>query len=331
MRLFSCLHNVFCVTMFAIGLLLMWQLAYGGQIFDRIMEYRAAQQGEDSEEESSDAIALPAGCRLISDVAYGKNVRQRMDIYLPQHAAGAPVILMVHGGGWRRGDKRAQSVVENKMARWLAKGFIFISVNYRLLPEAAPGEQADDIALALAAAQAQAASWGADPAKFILMGHSAGAHLVALLAASPDKAYRLGAKPWLGTVVLDSAALDVVEIMNARHLRLYDNAFGSDAAYWKEVSPFYALSATAAPILTVCSTLRSDSCAQAVRFAGRARSLNVQVTVVRQELSHRDINQLLGVESTYTDAVEAFMAGLDDSVRQMLLRPGDAHPAQTPH
>lgn len=329
MRFLSCLHNVFCVTMFAIGLLLMWQLAYGGQLFDRIMEYRAAQQGEDSEDgESSDAVALPAGARLMRDVPYGKNARQNMDIYVPRQAAGAPVIFMVHGGGWRAGDKRAKAVVENKMARWVGKGFIFIAVNYRLLPEIAPMEQADDIALALASAQAQAASWGGDPAKFILMGHSAGAHLVSLLAASPDKAYRWGANPWLGTIALDSAAFDVVEIMSARHARLYDSAFGSDAAYWKAVSPFYALSAAAAPMLTVCSTQRGDSCAQAVRFAGRARSLNVQITVLRQELSHRDINQLLGVEGAYTDAVEAFMAGLDDSVRRMLAtRVGSAPPA----
>ncbi|ARU32818.1 hypothetical protein CAP31_02705 [Sulfuriferula sp. AH1] len=305
--------------MFAIGMLLMWQLAYGGQLFDRIMEYRAAQQGEDSEDgESSDSVALPAGARLMRDVPYGKNARQSIDIYLPQQAAGAPVIFMVHGGAWRADDKRAKAVVENKMARWVAKGFIFISVNYRLLPETAPMEQAEDIALALATAQAQAASWGGDPAKFILMGHSAGAHLVSLLAASPDKAYRWGVKPWLGTVALDSAAFDVAEIMSVRHAPLYDSAFGSDAAYWKEASPFYALSAAAAPMLAVCSTQRGDSCAQAVRFAGRARSLNVQITVLRQELSHRDINRQLGVEGAYTDAVEAFMAGLDDSVRRML-------------
>lgn len=329
MRLFSCLHNVFCVTMFAIGLLLMWQLAYGGQLFDRVMEYRAAQQGEDSEDdESSDAVTLPAGARLMRDVPYGKNARQSMDIYLPQQATGAPVIFMVHGGAWRTGDKHAKAVVENKMARWLAKGFIFISVNYRLLPETAPMEQAEDIALALAGAQAQAASWGGDPAKFILMGHSAGAHLVSLLAASPDKAYRRGAQPWLGTVALDSAAFDVVEIMSARHARLYDSAFGGDAAHWKEVSPFYALSATAMPMLAVCSTQRSDSCAQAIRFAGRARSLNVQISVLPQELSHRDINQQLGVEGAYTDAVEAFMAGLDDTVRRMLAtHAGNPHQA----
>ena len=214
--------------------------------------------------------AAPAGLRLLRDVPYGTDPLQRMDVYLPPQAAGAAVILMVHGGGWRLGDKGARAVVERKVDRWVSRGFIFISANYRLLPGASPVEQAGDVARALAAAQRKAASWGGDPAKFILMGHSAGAHLVALLAASPAAASRQGARPWLGTVSLDSAALDVVEMMQARHAPLYDRAFGSDPAFWKAASPFHALSGAAAPFLVVCSTRRARSCPQAERFAARA-------------------------------------------------------------
>src|SRR3546814_1535129 len=81
------------------------------------------------------------------------------------------------------------------------------------LREADPVTQAADVGHALAAVQARAAGWGGDPARILLIGHSAGAHLVAFLAADAGFAKRQGAKPWLGTVSLDSAALDVVELM----------------------------------------------------------------------------------------------------------------------
>lgn len=308
-------------TTFAAAMLFMWQLSFAGPLRDRLMERRAAQQVEELEyDEPAGSVPLPAGVRLLRDVPYGQDAMQRMDIYLPQHTANAPVIFMVHGGGWRRGDKGMKAVVENKVARWVPKGFVFISTNYRMLPGAAPAEQAKDIARAVATAQGKAASWGGDPARFILMGHSAGAHLVALLAASPEQAFKLGAKPWLGTISLDSAALDVVEIMNTKHLRLYDQAFGSDPAYWEAVSPYHALSKHATPLLAVCSTRRSDACPQASRYAARASSLDVRTSVLEQDLSHKDINQQLGSEGAYTDAVESFMSSLDASVKAALAK-----------
>jgi len=151
-----------------------------------------------------------------------------------------------------------------------------------------------------------------------MMGHSAGAHLVALLAASPAGALKSGAKPWLGAVLLDSAALDIVKIMETQHARFYVRAFGSDPAYWRAASPFHMLSEAAAPFLAVCSGRRDDSCPQARRFVAKATSLNVRASVLVQDLSHKDINQQLGVEGSYTDAVESFMGTLDDSVMRAL-------------
>ncbi len=314
MRLFNNPHKWFRSTSFTMALLLMWQLSHAGPVRDRIVEHRSAQQAEDMEDsEPSGHVSLPTGARLVRDVPYGKDGRQRMDIYLPRQAAGAPVIFMVHGGAWRLGDKAATAVVENKVARWVSRGFIFISTNYRLLPKTAPMEQAQDIARALAAAQGKAASWGGDPAKFILMGHSAGAHLVALLAASPAMTLKLGARPWLGTV-----ALDVVKIMEAKHARFYDRAFGSDPAYWRAASPVHVLSGTATPFLAVCSARRADSCPQASRFVAKATSLNVRASVLEQDLSHKNINQRLGIEGSYTDAVESFMGALDASAMRAL-------------
>ena len=282
---------------------------------------RAAQGSELEQDDgaASGNAVLPQGARLLKDIAYGAADAQKMDVYLPAHAEQAPVILMVHGGGWRRGDKAMSQVVDNKVARWVAQGFIFISVNYRMLPDADVLTQADDVARAVAAAQAKAATWGGDPDKFILMGHSAGAHLVALLSAAPARAQAQGARPWLGTVVLDSAAMDVAQIMQRRHLRLYDAAFGKDESFWKSASPIRQLSAGAKPMLLVCSTTRPDKpCDQAEAFAVKANASGVRAEVSGQALSHREINQKLGLAGSYTEAVERFMGSL--SVSRDLLK-----------
>jgi arylformamidase len=290
---------------------------------DKIMERRLAQEQEemlDAAGSSTDDRSLPAGARLIKDFPFGSDARQRMDIYLPAHATGAPVVLMVHGGGWRRGDKAMSNVVQNKVARWVPKGFIFISINYRMLPGTDPLQQSEDVMRALATAQSHVTEWGGDPARFILMGHSAGAHLVSLVAADPSKAIKSGAKPWLGTVSLDSAALDVAPIMEGKHYRFYDQAFGNDPAYWKSVSPIHHLTAGAKPILAVCSSTRPDKpCTQAHQFADKAASLGIRITVLEQALTHKQINQELGLASAYTDSVETFMSSLDSTVKSLLI------------
>lgn len=269
--------------------------------------------------EAMEPATLPPGVRVLRDVPYGGDPAQRMDVYLPaQGAARAPVIFMVHGGGWRRGDKAMRSVVENKVARWVPRGFVLVSTNYRMLPDTRPIEQARDVARALAGAQGRAASWGADRDRFILMGHSAGAHLVSLLAAEPALAYDRGALPWLGTVALDSAALDVVAIMQGPHLPLYAAAFGDAPAYWRAASPLQQLQAGGAPFLAVCSTRRRESCPQARRFVAEADRLRMQARVRGEDLSHRQINEDLGTPTDYTAQVEVFLAGLDSVVAQRL-------------
>lgn len=312
----------------ALCALAMGQTALAGPLRDVIHERRAAAaQGLSVAREGASVkpVVLPATVRVLRDIPYGSDARQRFDVYAPRQAQNAPVILMVHGGGWKRGDKAMRAVVENKVARWVPQGFIVISANYRLLPDAGPLEQAGDIARALAVAQERAANWGGDRGKFILMGHSAGAHLVALLAASPQRAAQAGAAPWLGTVALDSAALDVVQVMEAPHLSLYDTAFGSDPAYWRAASPFHVLNGPGTPLLAVCSTRRADACSQAERFVAKAAALGTRASTLPQDLSHRQINESLGEAGPYTRAVEAFLRSLDASVAKAL----DARPDRT--
>jgi acetyl esterase/lipase len=273
-------------------------------------------------------LLLPMGthaapAKVLRNIAYGSNPLQRYDVYLPAHAHDAPVIFMVHGGGWRRGDKNAAAVVQAKVARWVARGFVLVSVNYRLLPTPID-EQADDLAHALAAAQAHAAQWGADPRHFILMGHSAGAQLVALVNADPARATAAGARPWLGAVLIDTAMLNVPRTMRRRHPRFYDRVFGNQPRYWRKVSPLQQLRADAPPMLLVCSSRRRRSCPQAHAFAAAARADDVRASVMSEALGHRQLDADLGGENAYTRQVERFMAALAPAIARRLA--GSGHP-----
>jgi acetyl esterase/lipase len=260
-----------------------------------------------SNKASTQPIKLPEGVHLQANIAYGEAPEQRMDVYLPSNAVDAPVIFIVHGGAWVIGDRKSSTVVTNKMTKWVQQGLIFISVGYRMVPQVDPLTQANDVARALAFAQSQAAAWGGNASRFVLMGHSAGAHLVSLLAADPQIAHQWGATPWLGTVSLDSAVYDVPKIMSGPHPSFYDTAFQDDPTYWRDASPYHRLEAAGAAMMLVCSTQRRNACAQENSFAEKFRSLGGTVTVYPINLSHREINDTLGLSNAYTEDVEEFL------------------------
>jgi acetyl esterase/lipase len=279
--------------------------------FERLRQALGSGDLEDGSAQDRAARGAPRGTRLIPDIPYGADPAQRFDVYVSTQApAGivpAPVIFFVHGGAWARGDKTNTRVVDPKIAHWVELGYVVISANYRMLPTPV-AQQADDVAAAIAFAQSQAGLWGGDAKRFILMGHSAGAHLVALLSAGARTATR--PQPWRGSVLLDSAAFDVTTIMTHRHFGLYDHAFGSDRATWAALSPIAQLSHATAPMLAVCSSRRQESCGQADRFAAKANGLGGRVRVLREDLSHMEINATLGAASDYTSQVDAFLASV---------------------
>ena len=264
------------------------------------------------------------GIELERDISYGSADRQKFDVYLPASGyAGAPVIFMVHGGGWAAGDKSGIALGANKVTRWVPKGVIVVSTNYRLIPEADPIEQARDVARSLAAAQSYLGRRGVDRTKWVLMGHSAGAHLVALLTAAPSLADGLEITPWLATIPLDIGAYDVVELMGARHASLFDRAFGADPAYWRAASPLHRIddfpaAHPRASLLLVCSSRRDGLCEKAERFADKCRRAGFRVGVRDEPLGHMRINSALGQSNAYTRAVEAFLSALDPAFSQRL-------------
>jgi len=166
------------------------------------------------------------------------------------------------------------------------------------------------VATAVASAQSDSARWGGDPDRFVLMGHSAGAHLSALLAAAPTLLAQAHAQPVRGAVLLDSAVLDPERFMAKPHPKLYDDAFGADPAYWRATSPYAQLTAHGVPLLAVCSARRLESCAQAHAFAAQANRLGRRAQVLEQDLSHGEINAKLGQPSAYTTAIDRYLRSL---------------------
>lgn len=246
---------------------------------------------------------LPTQTKL--DVSYGQNKNQTLDAYIPANTDNAPVIIMVHGGAWIIGDKASGSVITNKKSHYIEQGYIFVSINYPLLPEATPDAQAESVAEAISYVQKNASDWGGDANNVIVMGHSAGAHLIALLSNKQDQYPELA--PWSGTVILDSAGLDIVSIMEAGHYNLYDRAFGSDPVYWRDNSPLEQINSQTEPIFIACSTQRDGVCDEANAFALKAKSYDTAVTTYPVNLQHEEINNLLGLPSAYTSAVDDFI------------------------
>ena len=111
-----------------------------------------------------------------------------------------------------------------------------------------------------------------------------------------------------GVVSLDSGALDVPLTMKKPPLpRIYDAAFGRNPADWIAASPYHQLTRDAVPMLFVCSSRRQDACPQGRAMAEKAKTLGVAMEVLPEDLSHGEVNHLLGAPSAYTEAVDTFV------------------------
>jgi arylformamidase len=268
---------------------------------------------------ASEKINIASDVNVIHDFSYGHHAKQRMDIYTPQHAKNAPVIMMLHGGGWGAGDKSDALVYINKVNRWVPKGFIVISVNTRLLPEADVYGQIKDFAQAVATAQQHATEWGGNPDLLMLMGHSSGGTIVSVLSTTPALVTNIGGKRWLATFALDSSSLDIPRTMRLWHPDMFVVAYSDHQEKWPAASPIDLVNAQSIPMFIACSTQRPDSpCEQAQLFSERAKAFNIRMTISTHNLNHGEMNDALGIEPQYTMAVETFMASLDKTLAARL-------------
>jgi acetyl esterase/lipase len=119
-----------------------------------------------------------------TDIAYGDDPLQRLDVYLPDapSASPRPMVVFWHGGRWEFGDKKDYRFVGAALAEL---GYVVVVANYRMYPEVKMPGFMEDAARAALWAQAHTNEFNADPARFYLMGHSSGAHMGALLTLDP--------------------------------------------------------------------------------------------------------------------------------------------------
>lgn len=246
------------------------------------------------------------------NLVYGADTANEvLDVY---HSGGnpkRPIMFMVHGGGWRNGDKLMENVVKNKTQHYLPRGFTFVSVNYKLDVGTDPLNQCHSVAKALAYVQANAVLWGCSARNIIVMGHSAGAHLVNLMTAA-KATYQVpnGVKPWAGTIILDSAAYDLTEIMDRPHNALYDDPWGTDPAHWEAGSPTLVLDNCPTPMLLVTSTITNpdDQDRNVGPFADLVNNTwGGYAEIMNTDLDHSDTNSLLGVLGPYTTDIDDFI------------------------
>lgn len=173
------------------------------------------------------AAAAPAQAQtVLKDVPYveAADARQTLDIYAPDNAKSLPVVFWIHGGGWQAGDK---SEVELKPQAFMDRGCVFVSTNYRLLPDVEMESIIGDIADSIRWVHDHIAEYGGDPERMIVGGHSAGAQLAALICTDDRylKAEGLSFSMLKGCVPVDGDTYDIPAIIEVAEVRCRAHGF----------------------------------------------------------------------------------------------------------
>jgi arylformamidase len=244
-------------------------------------------------------FASPAFAEVFSDVSYGDLPQQKLDIYKPdvESEGGSPVIVYIHGGAWRMGSK---SIGKKHGSFYSAKGIILVSIDYRLLPDARHPDQVKDCAAAAAWVAKHIGEYGGDPSKMYLAGHSAGAHLAALLTTT-DKylsQYGLSATLFKAVFPLDTASFDFSIPPDGKLERFMKrtiaDVFGTSKEALEEASPTYLAyhdTALKPPFILFVTSNRPDAVAQTQAFEIALKNVGTPVkTFVIEGKTHMEMN-----------------------------------------
>jgi acetyl esterase/lipase len=257
-------------------------------------------------------LAATAGARaqdVLRDVPYANpgHERQVLDVYSPSGAKNLPVVFWIHGGGWQAGDKKE---VQLKPQVFMDKGFVFVSTNYRLLPAVDMATLIRDVARAAGWVHEHIAEHGGDPKRLLIMGHSAGAQLAALLCTDERylKSEGVPLTDVKGCVPVDGDTFDVPAIIETAETRwrVHDlppakfghrEKFGNDPAKHKDFSAVthVAKDKGIPPFLILHVAEHPDTTAQARRLGNVLKDAGVPVTVFgARETTHNKLNEDLG-------------------------------------
>jgi arylformamidase len=247
-----------------------------------------------------------------------------LDVYAPPRrcvAGGgrAPVVMWVHGGGYAIGDKRNK--VRDKVALFARRGYIFIGVNYRLSRAGNPAsakypDHFRDVAAAVAWTRSHIFRWGGDRTRVALLGHSAGADIVANVTANPrwlgEHNLKLGAVRCAGP--LDTAGFDKLSPGgSAAEKAQWQNALGNDPNYQRDTSATYLVKRGIGipPTITV---VRGTARRQAIEqhFADTLRAAGVATTIIdARVLTHEQVSERIGApgDTVMTPPLTRFLNG----------------------
>jgi arylformamidase len=236
------------------------------------------------------------------------NELQSLDVYSLPGAKNLPVVFWIHGGGWQAGDKND---VQIKPKVFTEKGFVFVSINYRLLPAVDMGTIVRDVAKAIRWTHDHVAEYGGDPKRLLVMGHSAGAQLAALICTDDRylKAEKLSLDIVKGCVPVDGDTYDVPAIIETAETRWrahglpkakfgHREKFGDDPAKHKDFSAVTHVTKNKGipPFLLLHVAGHPDVSAQAQRLGNVLKEAGVPVTVFgAKETTHNKINADLGL------------------------------------
>lgn len=240
-----------------------------------------------------------------ADPAHERHV---LDIYAPEKAKNLPVVFWIHGGGWQAGDK---SSVQLKPKVFVEKGFVFVSTNYRLLPSVEMATIFKDIAKSIHWVHDHIAEYGGDPKRLLVMGHSAGAQLAALVCIDDRylKAEGLSLNIIKGCVPVDGDTFDVPAIIETAETRRrvhglpqakvgHREKFGNDEKKHRDYSAVthVAKDKGIPPFLILHVAEHPDTTAQAQRLGNALKEAGVPATVFgARETNHGKINADLGL------------------------------------
>jgi acetyl esterase/lipase len=196
-----------------------------------------------------------AGVKVTRDVAYGPGPKDTLDVFTTEaKAPPKPILIFVHGGAFVGGDKNhypdgAPSPFYDNMMLWtVAHGMVGVNINYEWAPKATYPQVQRDIAEAVAWARKNAASFGGDPRRVILWGHSAGAaHVGSFLAHPETYADVAGARGEVSAAILTSGAYDMAGPR--------DHVYYGPSATLGERSSTDGLVKSSAPLFVVCAEL----------------------------------------------------------------------------
>ena len=259
-----------------------------------------------------------AESKVHRDLAYAepKNERQTLDVYAPAEGKDHPIIVYIHGGGWKAGDKKG---VQKKPQAFTDKGFVFVSTNYRFVPNVTVKEMTADIAKAIRFVHDHAKEHGGDPNSIVVMGHSAGAHLAALVCTDDSylKAEKLPMTVLKGCVPVDVSVYDIPKRLKdggSVPPETFTKLFGETEESQRDYSPaaHVAKGKGIPPFLILHVADRPDTKAQSHWLADKLKDAGVEAKVVAAEgKTHGTINSDLGLpDDKPTKELFEFLDGL---------------------